>query len=323
MDRSVLEQEIIRIVGAENVLTNESMARHTTFRVGGKARYFVTVPDEASLKALLLCLKSDTNIERLPVFLLGNGSNLLVSDSGYEGVIVRLGESFGQIQIISRDASKGTDMPLVETVRLRAGAGVMLGRLAAFAAEQSLTGLEYASGIPGTVGGALVMNAGAYGGEMKQVVRLVRLYDRESGEIREVSADEMRFSYRHSILKDKPYVALSAEIELRVGDPDAIRGKMEELKEQRREKQPLEYPSAGSTFKRPEGNYAGKLIMDAGLRGYRVGNAAVSEKHCGFVINEGGATASEIYRLIEDVRKAVSSRFGVELEPEVLFLGEF
>lgn len=295
---------IKEIVGNENVLTNEPMSKHTSFRTGGNADYFINIEDEAGLKEIIYILRE----EAVPYYILGNGSNVLVSDEGYDGVIIHLAGSFAKTEI------KGN--------RLYAGAAVTLSTAASRAAEAELTGMEFAHGIPGTIGGALVMNAGAYGGEMSQIVESVRLLNQE-GQIIEWKTEAMEFGYRTSILKKEPFMALSAVLTLRPGIKSEITGKMNELMAARKEKQPLEYPSAGSTFKRPEGHFAGKLIQDAGLRGYSIGGARVSEKHCGFVINEGNATSEEIYWLILDIQKKVMENSGVMLEPEIIFLGDF
>ncbi len=307
---------IKKIAGTHNVFTDVPMSRYTTFRVGGNVSYLVNVENEEILIALLGLLKNND----MPYYLLGNGSNLLVSDQGYDGVMIRLQGEFLHMSEISGgrpDDAVGTDFFV-----LQFGAAVPLSGAAQKAAEQSLTGLEFAYGIPGTVGGAIVMNAGAYGGEMCQVVESVRLLD-EDLQIVTLKNEEMAFGYRSSILKKKSYVVLSAELKLYPGDKKDITAKMNTNMSARKEKQPLEYPSAGSTFKRPEGYFAGKLIQDAGLKGYRVGGAQISEKHCGFVINTGNATASDIYRLIRDVQDKVRETSGVILEPEVIMLGSF
>ncbi|MDO4679459.1 MAG: UDP-N-acetylmuramate dehydrogenase, partial [Eubacteriales bacterium] len=244
--------------------------------------------------------------EGLPYFILGNGSNLLVNDAGYRGVIIQLYRNFNEIK--------------VEGTEIRASAGALLSGIAAAAKNASLTGFEFAGGIPGTIGGAVMMNAGAYGGEMKHVIKEVTVLTKE-GEILVLPVEELAFGYRTSVVKTAGYVVLEAVIHLEKGDMQAIAERMKELTEQRTSKQPLEYPSAGSTFKRPEGYFAGKLIMDTGLRGYRVGGAQVSEKHCGFVINAGGATAADVVQLMSDVNEKVKAKFGVSLEPEVRFLG--
>lgn len=295
---------LIQILGEENVRTEEPMSRHTTFRIGGSADYFLIPHSAEEIQEVLAFCKK----ESLPYFILGNGSNLLVSDSGYRGVILQLYKNWNRTE--------------VEGTVIRAQAGALLSSVARRAQEEELTGFEFAGGIPGTLGGAVVMNAGAYGGEMKDVLVEVTVLT-GGGEVRTIPAEELELDYRTSIVKKKGYLVLEAKIALRKGDPEEIRAKMKDLAERRTEKQPLDYPSAGSTFKRPEGYFAGKLIMDAGLRGYRVGGAQVSEKHCGFVINAGGATAADVVQLMKDVRQKVKEQFGVELEPEVKFLGEF
>ena len=293
-----------RITDPVNILTNEYMNKPTTFKVGGVADVFVipqSIEEAADIIRLLLSRNE-------PYIVIGNGSNILVSDKGYRGCIVCM--------------DKGTDTISVNGTSIRAGAGAMLSKVANAAYENGLTGLEFASGIPGTVGGAMVMNAGAYGSEMKDVTVNVTLFDAATGEVITVPAGDMEFGYRTSIVKKHPYTVLAAEFNLAAGNREEIKAQMDELAQKRREKQPLEYPSAGSTFKRPEGYFAGKLIEDAGLKGYSVGGAAVSEKHCGFVINTGGATATDVIRLMADVREKVNEKFGVFLEPEVVMIGE-
>ena len=297
-------EKLQKLLGETKVLTAEPMASHTTFRIGGPADFFVLPENVEELTCVLkLCAE-----EGVPYFILGNGSNLLVGDKGFRGVVIQLYKNFDGIEI------QGT------TIKARAGA--MLIRVAKEAAGAGLTGLEFASGIPGTMGGAMVMNAGAYGGEMKDVVTSVLVLTKE-GEIRTLTKEEMNFRYRGSVIEDEGYIVLETVMELKEGDPVVIRSRMEELLLQRRTKQPVEYPSAGSTFKRPEGYFAGKLIMDAGLRGYQVGGAKVSEKHCGFVINAGGATAADVMQLMKDVSEKVEKEFGVGLEPEVKRIGQF
>lgn len=295
---------LIQITGQQNVRVDESMAEHTTFRIGGPASVFVT-PEEIEAIREVICY---CNKEQVPFFLLGQGSNLLVGDKGIDGVVIHLGRNFANCKI--------------EGNRVWAQAGVLLSKLGAMTKEAGLAGFEFAAGIPGTLGGAVTMNAGAYGGEMKDIVTSVTLMDAE-GHIFEKSGEEMAFGYRHSIVEEQNYIVLDATLSLKEGERQAIQEKMEELAQARRSKQPLDFPSAGSTFKRPEGYFAGKLIMDAGLRGYAVGGAQVSEKHCGFVVNKGGATASDVVQLMQDVKKRVWEQFQVELEPEVKRIGEF
>lgn len=298
-----IKQKFCSLLGEEKVLVNEPMNRHTTFRIGGPADYFL-LPSTAEEVGEILRICKEENLE---YFILGNGSNLLVSDEGYRGVIIQLYRNFNTIT--------------VEGDCIRASAGALLSGIAATAKNESLEGFEFAGGIPGTLGGAVVMNAGAYGGEMKDVLKEATVMTAE-GEILTMTVEELALGYRTSIVKTAGYLVLEAVIQLKKGDQEAIRERMRELTEQRTTKQPLEYPSAGSTFKRPEGYFAGKLIMDAGLRGYSVGGAQVSEKHCGFVINKGGATAADVCRLMSDVSEIVKEKFGVTLEPEVKFLGE-
>lgn len=289
---------------SENVLLLEPMAAHTTFKVGGAADFFIKISSRQQLVKTIPYL----NALGLSYFVLGNGSNLLVSDNGYQGVILQIGAQMGNIT--------------VDGTKITVQAGAPLAKLAKTAMEHGLSGLEFASGIPGTVGGAVMMNAGAYGGEMEQVVSSVTVLAKDGSELT-LSHDDMEFSYRSSILKNRSFIILEAEFTLQSGDTKQIQAKMEEYGQSRREKQPLQYPSAGSTFKRPDGCYAGKLIMDAGLRGYRIGGAQVSEKHCGFIVNVGNAQASDIYELIQEVQERVYEKFGVRLEPEIIMLGEF
>lgn len=287
------------------ILQNELMSRHTTFRVGGPASYFVTIDNEEELSEAISFAKE----KEIPYFLLGNGSNLLVSDQGYEGLVIKLGGTFLSVS--------------VEGETMTAGAAAMLTNVASLAYENGLAGLAFAYGIPGTVGGALYMNAGAYGGEMKDVVESVTIFTEEG--IKHLTCEEMQFSYRESILKKEEIkgIILGCTLRLTKGNPAEIKAVMDQNMNSRKEKQPLEYPSAGSTFKRPEGYFAGKLISDAGLKGYTVGGAEVSTKHAGFVINKGDATASDIYQLMADVTSKVYKEYGVTLEPEVLKLGKF
>ncbi|MCB5474082.1 UDP-N-acetylmuramate dehydrogenase [Blautia luti] len=292
------------LLGRDHVLTDEPMKQHTTFKIGGPADYFL-VPEtgEEVGEIIKICRKTDT-----PYFILGNGSNLLVGDGGYRGAVIQ----------VYRNMSAVT----VEGTTITAQAGALLSAVAAAAKNASLTGFEFAGGIPGTVGGAAVMNAGAYGGEMKDVLVEVTVMDAE-GKIFTISAEKLELGYRTSVIKKAGYIVLEAKIRLKEGDQETIRERMKELTIQRTTKQPLEYPSAGSTFKRPEGYFAGKLVMDSGLRGYQVGGARISEKHCGFVINAGDATAKDVRTLMDNVRDIVYEKYGVTLEPEVKFLGEF
>ncbi len=297
------QEKLLQILTKEQILIDEPMSRHTTFRVGGPADYYLKPELAQTAEILKLCREDGLSVQ-----VIGNGSNLLVGDRGIRGVVLEIGTSVAEVS--------------VEGTQIRAEAGATLAKLAQEAAKAGLAGLEFASGIPGTVGGAVVMNAGAYGGEVKDVLQYAKILC-EDGEVREFTAEELELSYRHSIVPEINGIVLEAVFVLEEAKESQIRARMEELREQRTTKQPLEYPSAGSTFKRPEGYFAGKLIMDAGLRGYRVGDAQVSEKHCGFVINRGQATAADILKLIEDVKAVVLEQFGVELEPEVKLVGEF
>ena len=302
MNQSAIRELLVRQLSADTVKINEGMKKHTTFRIGGPASVFVEVEKKEDLMtAVRLCRQ-----EQVPFFILGNGSNLLVSDTGYDGVVLHIGAGMRKIS--------------VEGTQITAQAGAMLSQVAHAALEHSLTGMEFAAGIPGSLGGACMMNAGAYGGEMSQILTLVRALSPE-GEIVELPVEMLDLGYRHSMMMEKSYIVLSAEIHLETGDKESIRACMDELKVQRTSKQPLDMPSAGSTFKRPEGAFAGKLIMDAGLRGYRVGDAMVSEKHCGFVVNAGHATAQDVCQLIKDVHEIVKEKFDRELDPEIRFLG--
>ena len=298
-------ERISQFVPKENILEKELMSRHTTFKVGGPCFILVKIDEVSQLKELLPYLVE----EKIPYFFLGNGSNLLVSDKGYEGVVITFSKKLAEDVTVDGD-------------KIVAGGGVLLSKVAKCALDESLTGFEFAAGIPGTVGGAMVMNAGAYDGEMKQIVENVEVIDK-AGNLRVLSCEEMEFGYRTSILKREPFIVTKTTFKLNKGDKNVIKGKMDDLAARRRDKQPLEFPSAGSTFKRPEGHFAGKLIMDAGLRGYQVGGARVSDKHCGFVVNVGDATATDVHNLMEDVIKKVQEEFQVTLEPEVIRLGEF
>ena len=315
-----LQQEIERILPAEQIRYDEPMAGHCSFRTGGPADALVSVRTGGELSALLALLRA----QGVAYFLLGKGTNLLIGDGGFRGVIVTTVDPGKEPATGPGEAGEPffLNSVRVQGNRIAAGAGATLKAVAVAAMEHGLTGMEFAAGIPGTVGGGLVMNAGAYGGEMRQVVRKAGLL-MPDGTMRDCSGEEMEFGYRTSLLRRIPAAALQAEFELTPGDPAAIRAKIADLAAQRRAKQPLEYPSAGSTFKRPEGYFAGKLIMDAGLAGCSIGGAQVSEKHCGFIINRGGATSAQIRALIEDVQHKVYEAAGVRLEREVIFLGEF
>lgn len=288
----------------ERVKEQEPMAKHTTFRIGGPADYYVMPSDDEEVRKLAaLCREED-----VPYYIVGNGSNLLISDEGYRGVIIAIGKEMSEVEVL------GTE--------IRAQAGALMSQIASAALENELAGFEFASGIPGTIGGAAVMNAGAYGGEMKDVIREVTVLDGE-GKKKILSGDELEFGYRTSKVMEERYTVLEVRICLTKGEREEIREKMDDFRQRRITKQPLEYPSAGSTFKRPEGYFAGKLIQDTGLRGFTVGGAQISEKHSGFVINKGGATAQDVNCLMQEVANRVYEKFGVRLEPEVKKLGEF
>lgn len=300
--RGEIIAEIERLLPAGQILRGEPMSLHTTFRVGGPAELFLEVQSAAQLQKLLTFFQESGT----KYFVMGNGSNLLVDDDGYDGAILHMAEHFSEIR--------------VEGETITAQAGALLSKVASAALERSLTGLEFAFGIPGSVGGGAVMNAGAYGGEMGGVAIFVRGFTPEGGEV-SFTNEELQFGYRKSRLKSENIIVTEVGFKLLDGIREEISAKMADFAERRRTKQPLEYPSAGSAFKRPEGHFAGKLIMDAGLRGLSVGGAQVSEKHCGFIINRGGATAADVKQLMETVQKTVKRQFGVELEPEVIFLG--
>lgn len=298
-------QKLSQILPKEQIKLKEPMVNHTSLHIGGEADYLVTPVTSKQVHDIVSLCKH----ENLPYYIMGNGSNLLVSDLGYRGLIMKLGEEFSSVCVKEED-------------QVTAQAGILLSKLANIVAAHSLTGFEFASGIPGTLGGAVTMNAGAYDGEMKQCLTGARVMDQE-GNLLELKAEDLKLGYRTSILQTNHYILLEADMKFVHGDEKQIRDKMNDLNRQRRDKQPLDQYSAGSTFKRPQGYFAGKLISDAGLRGYQVGGAAVSEKHCGFLINKDNATAKEFLTLVADVIRIVDEKFGVKLEPEVKFLGEF
>ncbi len=291
-------------LGKENVFENEPMSEHTTFRIGGCADWFLTPENEEQLRRVLALLKDRT----MPYFVMGNGSNLLVGDRGIRGAVICPYKKMSAVEV------RGTE--------IYAECGALLARVASAAMSAKLCGMEFASGIPGSVGGALYMNAGAYGSEMSKIVKSVRSMDSE-GKVKEFSAEQCGFGYRKSVFCENGDIILSGILRLESGDAEKIREYMRELSERRVSKQPLDKPSAGSTFKRPEGHFAGSLIEQAGLKGYSVGGACVSEKHAGFVVNTGGATAADVCRLIEHIQKTVYEMSGVMLEPEVKTVGEF
>lgn len=304
MQETVL-RSVYEILDESMVFPMEPMSKHTTFRIGGPADLLVT-PENVEQVGKLCQLFRDSEV---PFLVLGNGSNILVGDGGIRGVVIQLGNRFARCEVLDNV--------------MTAQAGIKLSRLAGTALEHSLTGLEFAAGIPGTFGGALFMNAGAYDGEMSKVVTSVSYLDTD-GNVKEVPAEECAFGYRTSFFAQNPdLVVLGGTVKLEQGDAAEIRTKMDDFAERRVSKQPLHLPSAGSTFKRPLGHFAGKLIQDAGLMGFRIGGASVSEKHAGFVVNDGGATAKDVRDLMEEVQKRVLDAYGVMLEPEVRFLGEF
>ncbi len=298
-----MKNEILKIFPDTQILFDEPMKKHISFKVGGPAN-FLLLPENSGdiLKALEFCDKFKINY-----YILGNGSNVLVKDNGFDGMIIKIGKQFSDIEL-------NDDI-------ITAKAGVLLSELANFAMENSFTGLEFASGIPGTLGGAVFMNAGAYGGEMKDIIFEVEVLDIDNKNVIILKNEQMNFGYRKSIIQDGNYIVLSAKIKLAKGDKSEIIERTKELTKQRKEKQPLEFPSAGSTFKRPEGYFAGKLIMDSGLRGAKIGGAMVSEKHCGFVVNYNNATAKDIIELINYIKAKVYENYEVILEPEVRIIG--
>ena len=298
-------RRIGEILPAENLHTDEPMSRNTSFRIGGPAALFVTVQNEEELAAVLrVCIEE--NAEHM---LIGNRSNLLVADEGYPGIAVKLGGEFDSISIVDSDDEDGTLVCV--------GAAKLMSRASAFMTEHGLTGFEFASGIPGSIGGAVFMNAGAYGGEIKDIAESVRVMMLHPCDVTDLNNEEMQFGYRSSRAQKEDMIILSVLLRLSKDDPADISARVSELAEKRNSKQPVNFPSAGSTFKRPVGGYAAALIEEAGLKGYRVGGAAVSEKHSGFVINEGGASCEDVLAVMRHVREYVYERSGIMLEPEV------
>ncbi len=288
----------------EIVKINELMKYHTSFKIGGLADYFITPNNIEQLKSIIDICKNN----KLNYYIIGNGTNLLVSDKGFRGVIIQL--------------FKNLSTYTINETTIQADAGISLSKLANIALEHNLTGFEFASGIPGTLGGAVYMNAGAYGGEIKQVITNCTVMNNK-GEIFTFSKDELELDYRTSIISKKDLIVLNATINLKIGDYEQIKNIMIDLNTQRKTKQPLEFPSAGSAFKRPKDNFAGKLIMEAGLRGFCIGDAQISEKHCGFIINKGNASSNDVINLVEYVKNSVEERFNIKLETEIKFLGDF
>ena len=299
-----LWEQLCGIVGSDHIFTDEPMKKHTTFRIGGPADYFVQPHSRTEMAEVLKVCREAS----VPCFILGNGSNLLVGDLGFRGVVMQVFKNYCDI--------------IREGDRLRVQAGALLSKVAKKALEYGLTGFEFAAGIPGTMGGAVCMNAGAYGGEMKDVLLSAAVLTKELT-VKTVGREELDLGYRTSSIVKNGWIVLETVLQLSPGDPKKIAGRMEELKGQRVAKQPLEYPSAGSAFKRPQGYFAGKLIMDSGLCGFQVGDAQISEKHCGFIINRGNATAKDVTELMAQVQERVYEKFRVRLEPEIKRLGEF
>ncbi|MEA4849679.1 MAG: UDP-N-acetylmuramate dehydrogenase [Clostridiaceae bacterium] len=286
------------------ILYNEPMNNHTSFKLGGPVDIFIEPDDTEELAGAVKGLRE----KGIPYYIIGNGSNLLVSDKGLRGAVVKIGDKFGSVSINNN--------------KVIAESGILLSALSKMAAKECLTGMEFASGIPGALGGAVTMNAGAYGGEMKDIIEWVEVLDKELV-LKRLQNAEMKFGYRKSVIEPEKYIAIRCCIKLKKGNRDEISSRMAELTEKRKTKQPLHLPSAGSTFKRPEGHFAGRLIEDAGLKGFSIGGAQVSPLHCGFVVNNGNASAQEVYALIRHVQKTVFEKFNIMLEPEVKILGEF
>ncbi|RGX13711.1 UDP-N-acetylmuramate dehydrogenase [Paraclostridium sordellii] len=303
MNKEFIYKNLLNILDKEGIYLNEPMKNHISFKVGGPADFLLKPKTEDEIRKLIEFLKN----ENIPYIVIGNGSNLLVKDGGIRGVVIKIADNFNKFEI--------------EDTKVIAQSGALLSFMGKAILNKSLTGFEFASGIPGTLGGAIAMNAGAYGGEMKDIVKSVRLMD-SKGNIIELSNKEMEFEYRRSLISKSGYIVLSAIMELKEGNFDEIKGYMKELTKSRVTKQPLNLPSAGSTFKRPEGHFAAKLIEDSGLKGLTLGGARVSEKHSGFVVNIGDAKAKDIIELINVVKSTVYSKFGVMLEEEVKILGD-
>lgn len=303
MNNIEIYKELIQILDQDDIKQDEPMSLHTSFKIGGPADFFVTPKNiEKLVRTIKLCAK-----DKIPYYVIGNGSNLLVTDKGFRGVIIQIYKNFDDINIVGD--------------RVYAQAGVLLSKLSKEIYNASLEGFEFASGIPGTLGGAVFMNAGAYGGEMKDIVESVTVITHQ-GDLIDLPKEALSLDYRSSVLQKEDYVAISVTLQLKKGNKASIKQILDDLTIKRTTKQPLELPSAGSTFKRPEGYFAGKLIMDSGLSGFSIGDAQVSEKHCGFVVNKGNATSEDVLLLIDHVRKVVKENFGVELEPEIKLLGE-
>lgn len=303
MELEPIYHKLKNFISEERIKVNEPMKNHTSFRIGGPADILVMPQDAWEIKSIVACCKS----EGVPFFVMGNGTNLLVKDKGIRGVVIKLAQNFNDIQVAGRI--------------IKCKAGIAVSAVGRVALENSLGGLEFVSGIPGSVGGAVVMNAGAYGGEMADVVKKVKVLDFE-GNIYEMSKDELQYSYRYSILQNGDRVLLEVEMELVPGIYDEIKARMDDYLARRKQKQPLNLPSAGSAFKRPPGNYAGYLIEKAGLKGYKIGGAMVSDLHSGFIVNIGNATCEDVLKLISHIQKEVKDKFNVKLEPEIKIQGE-
>ncbi|MCT4507288.1 MAG: UDP-N-acetylmuramate dehydrogenase [Tepidibacter sp.] len=303
MNKQNIYDRLCEIMGGENILVDEPMKNHTSFKIGGPADFLVTPTDEKQLRDIIKYIKQ----ENIPYFLMGNGSNLLVKDGGIRGIVVKIAKNYNKFEIN-------------ENI-IKAQSGILLSTLAKHISKNCYKGFEFASGIPGTLGGAIAMNAGAYGGEMKDVVSSVKVLNKK-GEIVEISNEDMEFGYRTSLVTKENLIVLEVTLSLEKGNYEDIKNILDDLTVKRTTKQPLNVPSAGSTFKRPEGYYAGKLIEDSGLKGVKLKGAQVSNKHSGFVINAGGATARDIIELIEFIKKTVYDKFKVELNEEVKIVGE-
>lgn len=292
------------LVGSENIKLNEPMKGHTSFKLGGPADILLTPNKVCDIPQVIKYCKDN----EIPYFVMGNGSNLIVREKGIRGVVIKIFDNFSKIELLENNI-------------IEVEAGVLLSKLSKFAYGNSLTGLEFASGIPGTVGGAVTMNAGAYGGEMKDCVIKTEFIDSE-GNIKTITGDEHAFGYRDSFIQKQQGIVIKTWIKLEIGDNAEIKAKLDDLCQRRKDKQPLEMPSAGSVFKRPVGYFAGKLIEDSGFRGYSIGGAQVSEKHCGFIVNKGDATADDVLNLIKHIQNTVKDKFNVDLCTEVRIIGE-
>lgn len=313
INNNILETKLNEILQADKILKEADMSKEVSFKAGGKADFLVKPAKIEELRNILEILEE----EKIPHIVMGNGSNLLIKDGGFRGVIVKIaGEDFTYMVLNEEAESKNDE------VYVKVGAGILMSTFARFLCEHSLTGFEFASGIPGSIGGAVFMNAGAYGGEIKDIIEYATVISKDGKEIKKLSKEELDLSYRHSILHNTGDIVIDVTFRLKKGIKEEIEKEIKELSKKRNEKQPVNYPSAGSFFKRPEGYFAGKLIQDAGLKGFSVGGAEVSTLHSGFVINKGNATATDIVKLMKHCQSEVERQFGVKLEPEVRILGE-